>query len=124
MVKNWDFGANYWGGWGSNIGGMYPPPSPRDLQPWLRPNLIRRQVSKFGILSVVNQTVIVLGIVIFKGPATISYIIKPKCVCLCECVYIYVCMCVMFRVWSCLCRLLRFNAYNIYNVHVFQSIKK
>ena len=23
MVKNWDFGANYWGGWGSNIGGMF-----------------------------------------------------------------------------------------------------
>ena len=23
MVKNCDFGANYWGGWGSNIGGMF-----------------------------------------------------------------------------------------------------
>ena len=47
MVKNWDFGANYWGDGGRILGGCVGnywgdggqilggciPPSPRDLQP-------------------------------------------------------------------------------------------
>ena len=33
MVKNWDFGANYWGDGVKYWGDVFPPPIPRDLQP-------------------------------------------------------------------------------------------